>query len=267
MNILITRPAPAGQHLCDALNLLGFKAEWIPVIDICKTPHLQDLHQALIHLHTQNMAIFASPNAVHFAFAACPENWQMPQALRFVAMGPGTQEALKSQGIQNILSPKIPPFESESLLSLPEFQNIKGKKVTLFRGNGGRQLLPDTLVQRGAELTIVEAYQRRLPRLDMTPQITGWKNNPPQIIVTTSLEGLKNLLCLFSTTLSVNDYSLSNLLESTELSWIKKIPLTVVGLRMLKFVHNLGFESLILIPSAENAAIIKILKDFRDKRA
>jgi hypothetical protein len=41
-------------------------------------------------------------------------------------------------------------------------QRMEGRRVVLFRGNGGRELLAETLAARGAKVDIVEAY-RRLP--------------------------------------------------------------------------------------------------------
>lgn len=44
---------------------------------------------------------------------------------------------------------------SEVLLQLPELQNIAGKCALILRGNGGRELIGDSLTARGAEVTFV----------------------------------------------------------------------------------------------------------------
>jgi uroporphyrinogen-III synthase len=45
-------------------------------------------------------------------------------------------------------------------LALPELQDLSGQRVIIFRGRGGREILGDTLVKRGARVDYCELYER-----------------------------------------------------------------------------------------------------------
>lgn len=72
-------------------------------------------------------------------------------------------------------SPRPSVSDSEALLELPEFaaQAVAGKKVLILRGNGGRELLAETLRQRGAQVCAVTCYHRSPPALDGEPNVVA----------------------------------------------------------------------------------------------
>jgi uroporphyrinogen-III synthase len=49
---------------------------------------------------------------------------------------------------------------SEALLALPELQVLSDQRVIIFRGCGGREILGDTLMERGARVDYCELYRR-----------------------------------------------------------------------------------------------------------
>jgi uroporphyrinogen-III synthase len=79
-------------------------------------------------------------------------------------------------------------------------QAVAGRRVAIFRGDGGRELLGDTLRARGAVVEYVESYRRALPQADAAPLLKEWAGGDIDAVTVTSSEGLRNLCVLVGTT-------------------------------------------------------------------
>jgi uroporphyrinogen-III synthase len=84
-------------------------------------------------------------------------------------------------------------MDSEGLLALIEFAAPAGKRVVIFRGGAGRDLLADTLAARGAHVTCVDCYRRARPQSGAVGLIAAWRERRVDAITLTSSEGLDNL--------------------------------------------------------------------------
>ena len=84
-------------------------------------------------------------------------------------------------------------MDSEGLLELDEFTAPSGKRVVIFRGGTGRDLLADTLTERGAHVTRVDCYRRARPRSGAEGLVAAWRERRVDAITLTSSEGLDNL--------------------------------------------------------------------------
>ena len=98
-----------------------------------------------------SLAFFVSPNAVRFALDAMLPVAPWPAGVRVATVGKGSEAALAERGFTRVIAPSI-GFDSESVLALPAFQvdAVAGRRVLVLRGDGGRDLLGDTLTARGA---------------------------------------------------------------------------------------------------------------------
>ena len=97
----------------------------------------------------------------------------------------GTASKLAEFGIRSNY-PRV--SGSEELLNLPFLQSVRGLRILIIRGAGGRELLANKLTLRGAEVSYMEVY-RRSP----TSQYDRLELPLGSIIVVTSLEALVNL--------------------------------------------------------------------------
>lgn len=154
LTVVVTRPHPQAMLLSERVKALGGSALICPAITIEAIP-------TLAQLDVYDWVIFLSVNAVEHGLQCVPET--VPMA----AIGPATAKAIQSmkRDVQ-ILAPA--PFTSEAFLSLPQMHAVTGKRIAIVRGEGGRELLAETLIERGAQVDNITVY-RRVP-LPPTPQ-------------------------------------------------------------------------------------------------
>ena len=157
-------------------------------------------------------------------------------------------KAIASNGLTaSYIAPE--PFNSEALLSLPVLQRLEGKRVIIFRGKGGLELLGDSLRERGAEVEYAECYERVKPETDTTTIFQIWDEGCTMPIVVTSNEGLENL------------YSM---IDSAHQPALLSSPLIVVSQRAAALAKALGFKQAPLVAkSASNDAIISAIKQWK----
>ena len=250
LSILVTRPDPAGQSLCEYLELQGARAIHFPTIAFAPPDNESAFQQAIRQLGEQEWIIFNSPNAVYASIVAIRTAWpQFPPSVKFAAVGAGTARALQDAGYIATVFPAN-EWSSEALLDLPEFANVAGKKIAIVRGEGGRELLEKTLNARGAQVTSVMAYKRILPVVDVEYYIDLFKQQNIDVAVCTSYEGVRNLKILFG-----------------EAGWplIKDLPLIVMSERIILLARESGFRVLWLAENASHAAISEILAKKRNE--
>jgi uroporphyrin-3 C-methyltransferase len=113
-------------------------------------------------------------------------------------VGSGTRRALEAQGFSDVVAPPE-GGDSEALLALQELQDVAGKQVLIVRGEGGRELLTDTLTARGATVEHFECYRRVLPRTDTAPVLSAWDRGEVDAVTVSSSEALDNLVELLGT--------------------------------------------------------------------
>lgn len=190
--ILVTRPAEQAAGLSRLIRDAGGTPFVFPSIEIGEPSHPDRLADILDRLNAFDLAIFVSPTAVARAFEYLDPDRSWPRELGVAAVGQGSAWALKVSGIDKVIAPSG-RSDSEALLALPELQNVAGKRIVIFRGEGGRELLAQTLVQRGAAVEYAECYRRAKPDANIGPLLRQHERQPFSAIILTSREGLANL--------------------------------------------------------------------------
>lgn len=241
-NILITRPLGRETHLCNLIELAGGSIIHYPVLKI-QAPSDLKIKQLITlrgQLHKFSIAIFVSPTAVEECKTYFPA---LPEHLQIASIGSKTTQALALQNIQADI--EAPQHNTESLLLSPDLQTpaLKGKRVLIFRGYGGRALLGDTLARRGAQVRYVEIYHREISPL---PPLSEEQTSALDAVTTSSSEGLNNLITL------MDDPSL-----------LIGIPLIVPSERAATLARQHGFKTIIAAENAtDEATLASLMKLF-----
>ena len=227
LGILVTRPAAQAEPFCTALTAEGASVIRFPVLEILAPSDPTNLREVLDRLADFDIAVFISPNAVQrvLNLALAERTW--PASTKIAAIGNRTAQELKGFGRPaDILPPRR--FDSEALLAQEAMQDVAGKRVVIFRGDGGRELLGDTLKARGAEVTFAEAYRRGRPEGDTGELMYAFSRGQIGVITITSGEGLRNL------------YEMVGKLGRM---WLRKTPLVVGSERIAEIAQELGFKA------------------------
>lgn len=190
--VVVTRPAGQATALAAAIEAQGGQALLFPVLAIADVLDPAPLLALAQRLDDFDLAIFISANAVHKALTPILARRTWPAGLRVATVGKASERQLAAFGLDDIIAPSE-RFDSEALLALAPLTAVAGKKIVVFRGDGGRELLGDTLQQRGATVEYVTCYRRSQPKLDPAPLFDLWRDGRLSAITLTSSEGLRNL--------------------------------------------------------------------------
>lgn len=162
IGVVLTRPVGRNAALARRVRAAGGVALALPGTSLRAGDDPAAARRALRAAARGEVTIFTSPSAVRYAFALVP-------ALRFarrtavLAVGPGTARALARRGVRAALP--AARFDSEGLLALPPLARVRGRRVTLVKAPGGRDLLAVELAARGAVLSEAWVYRRAAARL------------------------------------------------------------------------------------------------------
>jgi uroporphyrinogen-III synthase len=220
---------PQGQVLAEQLLHAGFEPILFPTIAISPVESAAEKNPSA------EIVIFISPSAVVYGGPFFQETSAV-----IIAVGSGTKAELENLGFENILIPE--KFSSEGLLAMPELQNIESKKVTVVKGEGGRELLTDELQARGAQLNLLDVYRRELPVTQLSPR----QLQQVDVIIATSVQCLENLKEL--------------VVPGSQQALLQKA-LLVSSDRIAKRARQLGFTAEVqLAENASNRALLARLK-------
>lgn len=247
LRVLVTRPAGQAERLCRLINAAGGEAFCLPAIDILDPVDSYHLESVVAALANYDLAVFISVNAVTRGLDFITAHGEWPAHVRIATVGVRTAVALEPYGLTADLVPEH-NFSSEGLLALDELQDMRARRVVIFRGNGGREVLRDTLVERGAEVDYVEVYRRACPLVDPQEIMPYWQPGILDVITSTSNETLQNL------------FDMAGVEGQPRL---REIPLLVVGERQAVLAQQLGFaRQPILAEHASDEAIVAALNEY-----
>lgn len=188
--VVITRPSGQAENLARLVREAGGEPLCIPAIEILPLADLAPFHALADRLAAFDLAIFVSRNAVRRALELLGgKPW--PAGLKVATVGQGSREELEQRGFTGVIAPAA-QSDSEALLALPELAAMRGRRIAIFRGDGGRQLLGETLEQRGAIVEYAACYRRVQPAVAAVLR-DAWAGGIDAVTIS-SAEGLANFL-------------------------------------------------------------------------
>jgi uroporphyrinogen-III synthase len=228
------------------LRALGQVAWGFPLIEFSPGRELPLLAGQLSALQEGDLLFALSQHAVDFAHAQLRQEGQAwPDIPRYFAIGRTTALALHTVSGIDIRYP-LDRETSEVLLQLPELQSVAGKRALILRGNGGRELLGETLQARGAEVRFCECYQRCTRHYDGAEEAMRWQQRGVTTLVITSGEMLQQLWSLIPQWYREN--------------WLLRCRLLVVSERLANLARELGWQDIRIADNADNDALLRALQ-------
>jgi uroporphyrinogen-III synthase len=192
---VLTRPRAAALALAGPLQAEGARVFLFPALGIepiAATPQLKAL---LARIREFDLAVFVSANAVEHGLEAIGGAGAWPEGLEAASIGAATAQALRNSGVRRVISPPE-RHDSEGLLALPRMHAVKGQNVIVFRGEGGREAIRETLAARGARVEYAECYRRVKPAADAAPLLAAWKRGEVHAVSALSGETLRNFVAM-----------------------------------------------------------------------
>jgi uroporphyrinogen III methyltransferase / synthase len=158
--VVVTRARAQASGLARTLRELGADVVELPAIRVEPRTDSQEVRDAVERLRDYALVCLTSPNGVHLLFEAMQEGGRDARALAGVtvaAIGPGTARALATNGIAADVVPER--SVAEALVEALAEVEVEGKPVLVARAAEARDVLPDALRERGAEVNVVALYE------------------------------------------------------------------------------------------------------------
>lgn len=247
--IVITRPAHQSASLAARVRAAGGEPILFPALEISAIDDPAPLQALVARLAGFDWAVFVSPNAASRGLESIRAHGAWPVGLRAAAVGRGTVRELNRQGIDRVVAPQE-RFDSEGLLACPELAAVQGKRIAIFRGDGGRETLGDTLTARGAQVEYAECYRRVRPAVDpaaCAALLARWARGEVQAVTAASTETLANLF---------------ELLGAAGVVALRETPAFVPHVRIAQAARDLGLVTVTVTEAGEEGLVAGLVAWF-----
>jgi uroporphyrinogen III methyltransferase/synthase len=165
--IVVTRARAQASGLAATLRSLGAEVVELPAIRIEPRMESDAVRQAVRQIDDYALVCITSPNGAHLLFEALAAAGLDARALggkagggagtTIAAIGAGTARALAEHGIRADVVPER--FVAEALVEALAPVEVEGRRVLVARAAEARDVLPDALRERGAEVDVVALYE------------------------------------------------------------------------------------------------------------
>ena len=236
MTFLLLRPHAKCQASAQAFSYAGLSAVACGLIDtVVDDEAIGQLPTKIADLHSHDgEKIYVIVTSTVAAEQCVLMKNQWPQNVCFFAVGASTGHILRVTGF-NVVVPK--ESRTEGLLALPQLTQVVDQSIIIMKGFGGRELLRDVLINRGAKVAEWEVYKR--VKLDSPFFTQVWRTKQIRCIIATSGEVIQAAF------------------EYFEASWLQTVNWIVVSQRTADIASQLGVTQIDVSRDASDQALIQ----------
>ncbi|MFC3607632.1 uroporphyrinogen-III synthase [Stutzerimonas tarimensis] len=245
--LLLTRPAAECAALAARLSEAGAHCACMPLLAAEALAETPGQRGRIMELDRYQAVIVISKPAARLGLEYVDRYWpQPPFGQRWFSVGPATGAILADYGL-DVTWPEQGD-DSEALLALPALADalaVADPRVLLLKGEGGRDLIAQTLRARGAEVDALVLYRRVTPsypagslsRLVESERLNG--------LVVSSGQGLESLRDL----------------AGDDWPRLRRLPLFVPSARVAQAARQLGATQIVECRGAGEQALQVALRE------
>jgi uroporphyrinogen-III synthase len=139
---------------------------------------------------------------------------------------------------------KLSAYSSEKLLVELSQRDVGEKRITIFRGEGGRELLADNLTSRGASVAYCEMYKRQHPNYSSEQFEQALGQNLAAILFASG-ETLENFY---------------RHIQRDELqAMVENVPMIVPSERIKNLAEHKGFNNILIAVNASAEGFLQVI--------
>jgi uroporphyrinogen III methyltransferase / synthase len=157
--IVVTRARHQAAQLADRLERSAAEVIEFPTIEIEALAIAPSVFDAM---PDKDWLVFTSVNGVEIFFEqmrAARRDLRELAGVRLAAIGPATREAVERNGL--LVEQQPAEYRAEALLEA--LGDVAGKRILIARAEVAREILPDTLRERGADVEVLPVYRTSVP--------------------------------------------------------------------------------------------------------
>jgi uroporphyrinogen III methyltransferase/synthase len=157
--IVVTRARHQAAALAERLEASAAEVLELPAIRIDRLPVAASVFDDAA---TRDFLVLTSVNGVESFFGqflAAGRDLRELAGVKIAAIGPATRAAVEARGLRVAVEPS--EYRAEALLEA--LGDVRGRRILLARAEVAREVLPDTLRERGAIVDVVPLYRTSFP--------------------------------------------------------------------------------------------------------
>jgi uroporphyrinogen III methyltransferase/synthase len=248
-SVLVTRSRRGPGRLRRRLESRGFKVVSVPTISFRPVESEWDKH-LLEPDEPWDFTVFTSRTTLDFLTDRRPSGELVERRRNLgtiASVGRSTAAKLEELGLASDVVPE--DFDAEGLLDALKGHIRKGARVAIPRAADARELLPDTLEEWGAHVTVIPIYEAYRPS-ESVQQLQLLGRSDVDIITFASSKTVENFESLLD--------------EST--SWLRELPAACIGPITRGTAESLGYAVLESPAEASFDGLVKVVEGWADSR-